>query len=56
MMTGKFELVVGLGGGRTETFVFNTREDAERAEERTDEKYGADLWWTCVRPQKVKEV
>ena len=51
--TGKFELIVGLDFGETELVgVFNTREEAERAEELTDEKYGARLWWTCIRPQK----
>lgn len=49
-----YELIVGLDFGETETFVFATREEAERAEELTDEKYGSRLWWTCVRPQKVR--
>lgn len=51
--TGKFELVVGLDFGETETFVFDTREQAELAEENTDKVYGNRLWWTCVRPQKA---
>ena len=52
--TGKFELIVGLDFGETELVgVFNTREEAERAEELTDDKYGARLWWTCVQPQKA---
>ena len=52
--TGKFELVVGLDFGETEIFVFDTREQAERAEENTDKVYGERLWWTCIRPQKVR--
>lgn len=53
--SGKFELIVGLDFGETETLVFDTREEAERAEENTDKVYGERLWWTCIRPQRAVE-
>lgn len=54
----KYELIVGLDVGtptfETQTFVFDTRELAEQAEELTEDLYGEHLWWTCIRPQKEK--
>ena len=57
-MRMKYELIVGLDVGtptfETQTFVFDTRELAEQAEELTEDLYGEHLWWTCIRPQKEK--
>lgn len=52
--TGKYELVVRYDFGETEVYEFDTREEAERAEEGIDMACGNQLMWTCVRPQLVK--
>ena len=51
MLTGKFELIVCWDSGETSIYEYETREDAEIAEDNMMMANGDQIAWTGIRRQ-----